>query len=145
VIIPADPETPAMLSADSTTTEESEKLAWIRSQLAYLITKAGRDYELYGDILLEELPPSVSPDDFLQLLESEHWYEQLCMLNPNVSDHHEWFQELRDYVVQELRSIRDEAHEAETHAARTTAIITPIKHPDLVLASKHYITGETDE
>lgn len=140
VIIPPDPESPALM--DSINIEEQENmnlLTWVRHQLVHLLDKAarGKDFELYGDVLLEELPEAIASETLLTMLEDEHWFDKLALLESRIREHRQWFQELRDYVMQELRAIKEEAEaqerrEKERPARRGETITTITRVPDLV-------------
>jgi hypothetical protein len=107
IIIPPDPPPSAdeTRALETPTPPENDLVAWITREVAMLLTKADadKDPELYGDVLIDDLPSSLDPQSLLSALSDESWLLTLATIDRRVSDHERWFKRLRNYVVRVLR------------------------------------------
>lgn len=127
IIIPPDPApvadvAPAALES-STEPAALDLVTWIKNELAMLIAKAeaSKDPELYGDVLIDDLPPSLDPQSLLDALKDETWLFKLVAIDRRVSDHERWFKRLRNYVV---RVLSDELAHTPTETGTLTEAAT---------------------
>jgi hypothetical protein len=83
-----------------------QQLQWLRGTLTQLMVQAqkpGSSPRLYGEVVLDNLPPFIDPKALLERLEADTWLQQLAQVDARVSQHQEWFQRFRDYAVKALR------------------------------------------
>lgn len=107
-------------SASSTDSGGNDMLAFfmpmIRAQLAKLITWAAlnKRVDLYAEVFLDELPSivhsHVKPEQALEALQREDWWEQIVMLEPRLHElvaTRKWFDDLRieliDIITEQLK------------------------------------------
>jgi hypothetical protein len=82
-----------------------QQLQWLRHTLGQLINQAERknsNPRLYGEVMLDNLPPFIKEQDLLDRLRTETWFAELQQIDGRVAQHQEWFQRFRDYVVKAL-------------------------------------------
>jgi hypothetical protein len=97
--------TPLDASANSTLSGENDMLAlflpMIKEQLAKILSwaQAERDVELYAEVLLAELPPTihkyVTPEKALEYLKFPQWFEVVTGQEARLIPHRVWCDEMR--------------------------------------------------
>lgn len=73
----------------------------LKMQLLYLCTQAARDADPgpYAAIIVDQVP-----EDVLQpLINDPNWLDQLAKFHSNVRQFPEWFNELREAVIEEMQ------------------------------------------
>ena len=105
-----------------------EKINWLKRQTAGLVLQASRDKdpELYAEVMLDNLPPFISPQEILQRLSAADAVDQLAALNSDVLQHREWFDDFRQEVVRMLT----EAAQPEVREAPLPGVY-PVAHEGL--------------
>jgi hypothetical protein len=81
------------------------QLNWLRTQTAALCQKAaqGKDPELYAEVLLDNLPVFITPDEIYRRLSEPNAVDQLAQLNPTVLNHRAWFESFRASILEFLK------------------------------------------
>lgn len=76
--------------------ESDPTMLALRMQLGVLLTaaKGAADPELYGELIYQQ-----APDEVIEKLQSENWFEELCKLEPAFQPHKEWCAAVRKIVV----------------------------------------------
>lgn len=99
-------ETP--LAVDPAPTVE---IQFFRDHLMMLVQRAAqnRNPELYAQLLLEELPDTISDELVKQLLTREDWFEQLMLFEERIAPYRGWF----DYLRQTVLTLLDEESDDE--------------------------------
>jgi hypothetical protein len=97
-------ESAASTAAPSGSPDVFQQLNWLRATLVSLLAQAhkGANPRLYGEVVLDNLPPFIKDKDLLDRLNAPDWFAQLQQIEPHVAPHAEWFQKFRDYVVRAL-------------------------------------------
>jgi hypothetical protein len=92
-------------SATGSSPDMLQQLQWLRGTLAQLLVQAAKRAppRLYAEVVLDNLPPYVSPQQLLERLSAEGWFQQLQQVEPNVAAHAEWFERFRTIAVKLLR------------------------------------------
>lgn len=96
---------PGGASPSSNQPDMFQQLQWLRATLVQLLAQAskpGSNPRLYGEVVLDNLPPFITDAALLERLSKDDWFAQLQQLEPNVTAHAEWFQRFRDYAVKML-------------------------------------------
>lgn len=65
------------------------------------LAKAGKDPGLYAEVLIDNLPPTVTEDMINKYLANENIIEDLSKLNPDVKNYADWFNAFKN-AVQEI-------------------------------------------
>jgi hypothetical protein len=89
----------------STNPDMLQQLQWLRGTLTQLMVQAqkpGSSPRLYGEVVLDNLPPFIDPAALLERLKRDDWLQQLSQVDARVGQHQEWFQRFRDYAVKSL-------------------------------------------
>lgn len=102
-----------------------EQLQWLRGTVGQLLVQAARNANprLYAEVVLDNLPPSISPADLLQRLSAENWLAQLQGFDGQVAQHAEWFTRFRTCALKSLE--RKQRRSRESAANGTTSETTP--------------------
>jgi hypothetical protein len=82
-----------------------QQLQWLRGTLTQLLAQAQKPNSsprLYGEVVLDNLPPFIDPQALLERLKRDDWLQQLSQVDARVGQHAEWFQRFRDYAVKSL-------------------------------------------
>lgn len=82
-----------------------QQLQWLRGTLTQLLAQAQKPNSsprLYGEVVLDNLPPFIDPQALLERLKRDDWLQQLSQVDARVDQHAEWFQRFRDYAVKSL-------------------------------------------
>lgn len=82
-----------------------QQLQWLRGTLTQLLAQAQKPNSsprLYGEVVLDNLPPFIEPRALLERLKRDDWLQQLSQIDARVGQHAEWFQRFRDYAVKSL-------------------------------------------
>lgn len=92
-----------------------QQLAWLRQQLNALIAQASRQKnpELYAEVMLDNLPPYITPEIILERMSAENAIDQLAMLDGRVNQFRPWFEEFRKAVADLLTDTGEEEDEGE--------------------------------
>ena len=82
-----------------------EQLHWLRATISQLLVQAQKNANprLYGEVVLDNMPPAISDESLLERLAGDGWWTQLQGIDARVSAHAEWFQKFRDYALKALR------------------------------------------
>jgi hypothetical protein len=77
-----------------------QQINWIRKQLEVLLHHAarGKDPELYAEVLLDNLPPFITPAEIMQHIGADDAVAKLAQLDERVNQHPEWFAQFRDAI-----------------------------------------------
>lgn len=94
-----------------------QQLDWMRKQLNVLVHHASRqkDPELYAEVLLDNLPPFLTPAEIMEHVGSPDAVAKLAQLDGRVAQYAEWFEEFRAAIVEFLQP-EDEIGEDEPEA-----------------------------
>jgi hypothetical protein len=82
-----------------------QQLQWLRGTLTQLLAQAQKPNSsprLYGEVVLDNLPPFIDQKALLERLKRDDWLQQLSQIDARVGQHAEWFQRFRDYAVKSL-------------------------------------------
>jgi hypothetical protein len=86
--------------------EGAQKMSFqLRMQLGFLCMQAARDLDPapYAALIVDQ----VSPDVLNQLVNDPNWLDALAKFHADVRKHPEWFEELRQLVIEEMRPDED--------------------------------------
>lgn len=86
------------------------------SQLAKLATDKA-PFEQGAELVYEKLP-----DEFIELLASDQWFEMLKMAAPEMDVHHEWLLQVRNQVLRMLAEDADEGPDDHSGAGETDRV-----------------------
>jgi hypothetical protein len=77
---------------------------WLKAQVGHLVVQAarGKSPELYAEVLLDNLPPFITPGEILERLKVDDALTQLAQIDERVTQYAEWFEEFRDAVLEFL-------------------------------------------
>jgi hypothetical protein len=94
-----------------------QKINWLKGQVNVLLIQAarGKSAELYAEVMLDNLPPFITPAEMLERLQADDAIEQLTLLDGRVAQHAEWFEEFRQAVIEFLTE-EDDDEEGEQPA-----------------------------
>jgi hypothetical protein len=78
-----------------------QQINWLRVQLKALVLQASRDKdpELYAEVLLDNLPDFITPEEIKARLSDPGAVEQLAQLDARVRQYPKWFEEFRAALV----------------------------------------------
>lgn len=104
------------------------QIQWVKAQLTALVGQAsrGKSAELYAEVMLDNLPPFITPDDIAERIGAPDAIAQLAKLEPRVLQHAAWFEEFRKAVNEYLT----DTDEPEAPEARTIAPSADLDNPD---------------
>lgn len=76
-------------------------LPWFRGTLAQLIyqAKQSKNPALYAEVVLDNLPTDLEPQELYHLLAQDNWWPALQQLAPDVSHYEGWFSMFREEVM----------------------------------------------
>jgi hypothetical protein len=82
-----------------------EQLNWLRLTLAQMLIQAQKqgNPRLYAEVVLDNLPPFITPQDLLKRLSAESWWTQLQQVDQRLAAHEAWFVRFRNVAVKLLR------------------------------------------
>lgn len=82
-----------------------QQIEWIRKQVAVLVHHAarGKDPELYAEVLLDNLPPFITPGEIMEHIGAADAVAKLAKLDERVNHYAQWFEEFRAAVVDFLQ------------------------------------------
>lgn len=104
------------------------KNAMIRYGLSMLVKNAKADNEplTYAEVLVDNLPRAT----LKELLDSEGWFERLCLIEPDAEPYREWFEELRS-AISSLIEPEDKAAPLTERGADSETPAQPGTAPDV--------------
>src|SRR6185369_14667679 len=110
----AAPVVPPVNPPEGANVKLMSQLNWIRAQLNVLVHHAARDKspELYAEVLLDNLPPFISPEEITEHIGAPDAIAKLAQLDARVNQHLAWFEGFRA-AINELLSAEDEPDEPE--------------------------------
>lgn len=81
-----------------------QQLHWLRETLGQLVAQATKkaNPRLYVEVMLDNLPPFITPKELLERLAAPDCLTQLQQLDPRVTAQLEWFTKFRDLAVRVL-------------------------------------------
>ncbi len=74
-----------------------------------------RDPNIYAEVFVDELPDVnayLTIDQVLEHLQNSTWFEIICSLEPRLSAHKEWCDEMHAAVVSIVKGLKEDAIEA---------------------------------
>lgn len=76
-------------------------LPWLKNQLEFLIVQAARDRDpaLYAELMVDNLPDAVKPENLVQLVSQDNWWTVLQNFNPQVKPYQGWFTGFRQELL----------------------------------------------
>lgn len=82
-----------------------QALQWLKTQTKSLCFQASRNKDpgLYAEVLLDNLPPFITPALLKDRLTSATAIDDLGKINPDVLKHREWFEKFRREIIVQLR------------------------------------------
>lgn len=120
--VPAGNSVSAPATATVSSPEMLQQLQWLRGTLTQLLAQAQKpnsNPRLYGEVVLDNLPPFIDEQALLDRLKSTEWLTQLSQVDARVTQHQEWFQRFRDYAVKALtRKLAKAAEQASAESAQ---------------------------
>jgi hypothetical protein len=103
-----------------------QQLHWLRETLGQLVAQATKkaNPRLYVEVVLDNLPPFITPKELLERMAADDCLKQLQQLDPRITPHLEWFTKFRDMAVRVLE--RQLRREATQPAPESGPIATPL-------------------
>jgi hypothetical protein len=91
-----------------------QQIQFIKKQVEVLLHHAARDKnpELYAEVMLDNLPPYITPEVILQHIGADDAIAKLALLDSRVTQYAEWFEEFRQHVIAFLTPDADERPDA---------------------------------
>jgi hypothetical protein len=95
------------------------QLNWLRGTLAQLLIQANKqaNTRLYAEVVLDNLPPFVSPQELLEHFSADDWWTQLQRADSRIAVHAEWFGKFRVHAIKLLNRRLRAAQAAAGEAA----------------------------
>lgn len=80
-------------------------LPWLKQQMGMALEKAfkGSDPGLIAERILDDLPDGVDPQQLAQFIAREDWFHHLQSFDSRVTAHAEWFNEMREAMLEQFR------------------------------------------
>lgn len=102
--LPSSSATPTPDPSTSGSNQDNPMLAllpWLKNQLEFLIVQAARDRDpaLYAELMVDNLPDAVKPENLVQLVSQDNWWTVLQNFNPQVKPYQGWFTGFRQELL----------------------------------------------
>jgi hypothetical protein len=91
-----------------------QQLQWLRGTITQLLVQAAKNSRprIYAEVVLDNLPDFITPQDLIDRLLNENWLQQLQQIDARVAQHAEWFGRFREYVLRALERREQKAQES---------------------------------
>lgn len=99
-------------------------IPFMKQQLQFLLEKAFKnsDPALYAELLLDNFPDGIKPDDLVDFLKRDDWWNSLVAFDPRVQNYPGWFSQLRSELIEQHSSnISDNERKPDTDASSQKA------------------------
>jgi hypothetical protein len=108
-----------------------QQLQWLRGTITQLLVQAAKNSRprIYAEVVLDNLPDFITPQDLIDRLLNENWLQQLQQIDARVAQHAEWFGRFREYVLRALERREQKAQESSGVGNEVETATTGINQP----------------